>query len=127
MKMGAQRPVTFGPDEMGRLRDIVPAGRFSYADGGSYRFVGEFPGALYCRSDQPAENQAQAESRRGLRQWHGRCFAPQVLEALGCEVVPLDTELDFNFPRYNPNPEDMKMLHAMADKVRESARMSVWF
>jgi phosphomannomutase/phosphoglucomutase len=23
-------------------------------------------------------------------------------------------------PRYNPNPEDLKMLHAMADKVRES-------
>ena len=46
-------------------------------------------------------------------------FAPQVLEALGCEVVRLDCELDYTFPRYNPNPEDMKMLHAMADAVRE--------
>jgi phosphomannomutase/phosphoglucomutase len=43
-----------------------------------------------------------------------------VLEAIGCEVVPLDTELDYTFPRYNPNPEDMKMLHAIADKVRET-------
>ena len=47
-------------------------------------------------------------------------FAPRLLEALGCEVVPLDTELDFTFPRYNPNPEDMEMLHAMAAAVRES-------
>ena len=39
-------------------------------------------------------------------------FAPQVLEAIGCEVVPLDCELDHTFPHYNPNPEDMKMLHA---------------
>jgi phosphomannomutase/phosphoglucomutase len=31
--------------------------------------------------------------------------------------VPLDAELDYNFPRYNPNPEDMKMLHALAHAV----------
>jgi phosphomannomutase/phosphoglucomutase len=46
-------------------------------------------------------------------------FAPKVLEAIGCEVVPLDAELDHSFPRYNPNPEDMEMLHAMADAVRQ--------
>ena len=39
-------------------------------------------------------------------------FAPQVLEAIGCEVVPLDADLDYTFPNHNPNPEDMKMLHA---------------
>src|SRR5271154_4628814 len=43
VKMGAQRPVTFGPDEMGRLKEIVLAGKFDYADGGSYRFVNDFP------------------------------------------------------------------------------------
>jgi phosphomannomutase / phosphoglucomutase len=47
-------------------------------------------------------------------------FAPQVLEALGCEVVPLDCDLDYTFPRYNPNPEDMKMLHAISAAVKES-------
>ena len=40
------------------------------------------------------------------------------LRALGVEVVPLDCDLDFNFPRYNPNPEDLQMLHAMADAVK---------
>ena len=45
-------------------------------------------------------------------------FAPRVLEAVGCEVIPLDCELDHTFPNYNPNTEDMKMLHAMADAVR---------
>ena len=44
-------------------------------------------------------------------------FAPEVLEAIGCEVVPLDCELDYTFPKYNPNPEDMEMLHAMRDAV----------
>ena len=31
--------------------------------------------------------------------------------------MPLDAELDYTFPRYNPNPEDMKMLHAIAEAV----------
>ncbi len=47
-------------------------------------------------------------------------FAPRLLSAIGCEVVPLDCELDYNFPNYNPNPEDLKMLHAIAEKVRDS-------
>jgi phosphomannomutase/phosphoglucomutase len=47
-------------------------------------------------------------------------FAPKVLAALGAEVVPLDTELDYTFPNYNPNPEDLKMLHAISAKVKET-------
>jgi phosphomannomutase/phosphoglucomutase len=44
-------------------------------------------------------------------------FAPDVLAALGADVVPLDVELDFNFPRYNPNPESMTMLGAISAAV----------
>jgi phosphomannomutase/phosphoglucomutase len=47
-------------------------------------------------------------------------FSPQVLAAIGCEVVPLDCTLDHNFPRYNPNTEDLKMLHALAEEVRRT-------
>jgi phosphomannomutase/phosphoglucomutase len=31
----------------------------------------------------------------------------------------MDTELDYTFPKYNPNPEDVEMLHSMAAAVRE--------
>ena len=47
-------------------------------------------------------------------------FAPRALEAIGADVIPLDAELDYTFPRYNPNPEDLKMLHAIRDKVLET-------
>lgn len=47
-------------------------------------------------------------------------FAPQLLEAIGCEVVPLDCELDHTFPRYNPNPEDLAMLDAIREAVLAS-------
>jgi phosphomannomutase/phosphoglucomutase len=119
VKMGAQRPVTFGPDEMGRLRDIVLQGRFSYADGGSYRFVENFPARYIADLTNRPKIKRKLKVVAACGNGTAGAFAPQVLEALGCEVVPLDTELDYNFPRYNPNPEDMKMLHAMADKVRE--------
>jgi phosphomannomutase / phosphoglucomutase len=119
VKMGAQRPVTFGPDEMNRLKEIVLSGAYRYADGGNYRYVPDF-GARYI-----ADLTNRPRLKRKLKvvaacgNGTAGAFAPQVLEKLGCEVVPLDTELDFTFPRYNPNPEDLKMLHAMADKVRE--------
>jgi phosphomannomutase/phosphoglucomutase len=32
----------------------------------------------------------------------------------------MDAEPDYTFPRYNPNPEDMKMLHAIAETVRST-------
>jgi phosphomannomutase/phosphoglucomutase len=34
-------------------------------------------------------------------------------------VIEMDCELDFTFPRYNPNPEDHEMLTEMAKAVRE--------
>jgi phosphomannomutase/phosphoglucomutase len=120
VKMGAQRPVTFGPEEMGRLKEIVLSGKFRLADGGSYRFVENF-GERYLDDlargvNFTREMKVVAACGNGT----AGAFAPRLLERLGCEVVPLDIELDYTFPRYNPNPEDLEMLHAMADKVRES-------
>ncbi len=54
VKMGAARPVTFGPEEMGRLRDIVLAGAFRYGGGGAYRFVEDFPARYIAElTDRP--------------------------------------------------------------------------
>ena len=120
VKMGAQRPVTFGPEEMGRLRDIVLSGALPSRGGGSYRYVENFGEAyladLANRPKPTRKIRAVAACGNGT----AGAFAPQLLARLGIDVVPLDCELDHSFPRYNPNPEDMQMLHAMADKVRES-------
>jgi phosphomannomutase/phosphoglucomutase len=120
VKMGSQRPVTFGPDEMGRLSEIVLSGKFRTADGGAYRFVENFPARYIAdlTGRRPIARKLKVVAACG--NGTAGAFAPQVLEKIGCEVVPLDIELDYTFPRYNPNPEDLKMLHAIADKVRES-------
>ena len=43
VKMGANRPLTFGPVEMKRLREIVLGAKFHFKTGGSYEFVENFP------------------------------------------------------------------------------------
>jgi phosphomannomutase / phosphoglucomutase len=117
VKMGAARPLTFGPDEINRLKAIVLEARFNLRGGGSYAFVENFP-ARYI-ADLTARPKLERRLKVVCACGNGTAgaFAPQVLAAVGCEVVPLDCELDHTFPKYNPNTEDMKMLHAMRDEV----------
>lgn len=119
IKMGAQRPVTFGPDEMGQLRDIVLAGDFDLPGGGSYQFVPDFPARYIADLTNRPKITRKLKVIAACGNGTAGAFAPKILEALGCEVIPMDAELDHTFPRYNPNPEDMKMLHAMADAVKQ--------
>ncbi|OXT01459.1 phosphomannomutase/phosphoglucomutase [Notoacmeibacter marinus] len=119
VKMGCERPVTFGPDDMAALRDIVLSGAYETAKGGSYDRVEGF------RERYLEEVTGGIEIGRRLKvvcacgNGTAGAFAPEALERLGCEVIPLDCELDHSFPRYNPNPEDMEMLHTMAAAVVE--------
>ena len=119
VKMGFERPLTHGPDEMAELRDIVLNGEGRDHEGGAWSFheirdaylddlAGDFrlsrPLKVVC---------ATGNGTAGA-------FAPELLERIGAEVVPLHTGLDYTFPHYNPNPEAMEMLRDMAAAVRES-------
>ena len=120
VKIGANRPMTFGPQEMGRLRDIVLEAAFKPRGGGAYELVEGFAHRYIADLTSRPKIKRRLKVVAACGNGTAGAFAPKVLEMIGCEVVPLDTELDYTFPRYNPNPEDMKMLHAIADKVRET-------
>ncbi|OYX70190.1 MAG: phosphomannomutase/phosphoglucomutase [Caulobacter sp. 32-67-35] len=120
VKMGAQRPLTFGPDEMGRLRDIVLGGKFVERDGGKLiRVEGEaerFIADVAKRASITRPLKVIAACGNGT----AGAFAVDALQRMGVsDVVGMDTELDYTFPKYNPNPEDVEMLHSMAAAVRE--------
>ena len=72
IKMGFQRPLTFGPDEMTALKEIVLGGECRTAPGGRYVFVPDMAERYIAALDRPAEAEAQAQGGRGLRQRHGR-------------------------------------------------------
>ena len=120
VKMGANRPMTFGPEEMGRLKEIVLSGEFVLREGGAYTFVEGFAERYLDDLTQNVTIKRKLKVVAACGNGTAGAFAPRALEAIGCEVIPLDCELDHTFPHYNPNPEDMKMLHALADKVRET-------
>jgi phosphomannomutase/phosphoglucomutase len=120
VKMGCDRPLTFGPDEMARVKEIVLSGAFRFREGGSERqipdFAGRYISALTDRPKLKRQLQVVVATGNGT----AGAFAPAVLEAVGCEVVPLHTALDHSFPHYNPNPEELEMLDDVARLVRES-------
>lgn len=120
VKMGAQRPLTFGPDQMTALKALVLNGDFDLVGGGSYEFVSDVRERYI--EDLTAGKKLRRKPRVVVACGNGTAgaFAPQVLEKIGCDVISLDVELDHTFPRYNPNPEDMQMLHAIRDKVLET-------
>src|SRR4051794_28772627 len=117
VKMGANRPLTFGPDEMTRLKEIVLDARFDMRGGGSYAFVENFPARYIADLTNRPKIKRRLKVVCACGNGTAGAFAPQVLEAVGCEVVRLDCDFDHTFPKYNPNTEDMKMLHAMRDEV----------
>jgi phosphomannomutase/phosphoglucomutase len=119
VKMGANRPLTFGPDEMSRLKEIVLNADFKNKTGGSYQFHENFPARYIADLTNRPRLKRKLKAVVACGNGTAGAFAPQVMEAIGCEVVPLDTELDYTFPKYNPNPEDMEMLHAIRDAVLE--------
>ena len=122
VKMGADRPVTFGPEEMGRLKEIVLAGAIRRCRAAAPtassttfrdRYIADLTNAAEdsgasSRWSPPAATAPPAPSRR-------RCSRRSAARSSRSTA-----ELDYTFPRYNPNPEDMAMLHAMAEAVRES-------
>jgi phosphomannomutase/phosphoglucomutase len=118
VKMGCQPPLTFGPDEMGRLKEIVLSGRGQPRPGGSLTHV------QGVQERYVADAASRAKIKRPLKvvvacgNGAAGAFAPEAIRRMGVAVViEADCQLDYTFPRYNPNPEDHKMLLAMAEAV----------
>lgn len=120
VKMGANKPLTFGPEEMGRLKEIVlgaqwktrPGGTLTHVDGVSERYIADVAARVALK--RPLKVIAACGNGTAGH------YAPEALRRMGvAEVIEMDCKLDYTFPRYNPNPEDHEMLHEMAKAVRE--------
>jgi phosphomannomutase/phosphoglucomutase len=128
IKMGCERPLTFGPDEMSRLKEIVLNGEWQLKSGGTYEFVENFQEQYIAHLADRPKLKRKIKVIAACGNGTAGAFAPEVLRRIGCEVVEMDATLDHTFPNYNPNPEDMVMLHAMRDKIEaEGADVALGF
>ena len=120
VKMGFERPLTHGPDEMSELRDIVLEGRSEARDGGKYEFVDGVQDAYL--DDLVGDFKMSRPLKVVCATGNGTAaaFAPELFRRLGVDVVESHNTLDYTFPNYNPNPEAMEMLHDMSASVKAS-------
>ena len=119
VKMGIEKGLTHAPEEMNELKEITINKKFLSGEG-SNEDIKDFQ-KVYME-DLIKKNKLNKKIKAVVACGNGTAgiFAPKVLKEIGCEVIELDCELDFTFPNYNPNPEDLKMLNAISKCVKEN-------
>ncbi len=119
VKMGIKKGLTHAPEEMRELKDITLNNKFIEGNGNE-KEISNFQ-SVY-KDDLINKNKIQKKIKAVVACGNGTAgiFAPDVLRGIGCEVVELDCNLDYTFPKYNPNPEDLEMLHAISKSVKEN-------
>ncbi len=119
VKMGIKKGLTHAPEEMKELKDITLNEKFIKGKG-SEKQISNFQ-EVY-KNDLISKNKINKRIKVVVACGNGTAgiFAPDILRGIGCEVIELDCKLDWSFPKYNPNPEDMEMLHAISKTVKEN-------
>jgi phosphomannomutase/phosphoglucomutase len=119
VKMGIRKGLTHAPEEMKELKDITLNKKFISGKGNEKK-IKDFKN-IYIK-DLISKNKIKKKIKAIVACGNGTAgvFAPEILRGIGCEVIELDCNLDFTFPKYNPNPEDLKMLHEIAKTVKEN-------
>ena len=118
IKMGIEKGLTHSPIEMNELKEIVLKKNFIKGKG-SYKQIKGFK-ELYISNLVKDKIKKKLKVVVACGNGTAGIFAPIVFRKIGCDVVELDCNLDYNFPKYNPNPEDIKMLHAISEAVKKN-------
>ena len=119
VKMGIKKGLTHAPEEMKELKDITLNKKFIEGIG-SEKKIDNFQ-KIY-KEDLINKHKINKKIKAVVACGNGTAgiFAPDILRGIGCDVIELDCNLDWSFPKYNPNPEDMKMLNAISDAVKNN-------
>ena len=119
VKMGIKKGLTHAPDEMKELKEITLNQKFIEGKGNEKQ-ISNFQ-KIY-KEDLINKNKINKKIKAVVACGNGTAgiFAPDILRGIGCDVIELDCNLDFTFPKYNPNPEDLEMLLAISKTVKEN-------
>ena len=119
VKMGIKKGLTHAPEEMKELKEITLNEKF-VEGAGNEKQINNFQ-KIY-KDDLINKNKINKKIKAVVACGNGTAgiFAPDILRGIGCEVIELDCNLDYTFPKYNPNPEDLEMLHAISKTVKDN-------
>ncbi len=119
VKMGIKKGLTHAPEEMKELKDITLNNKFVKGNGNE-KEISNFQ-SIY-KDDLINKNKIKKKIKAVVACGNGTAgiFAPDILRGIGCDIIELDCNLDYTFPKYNPNPEDLEMLHAISKSVKDN-------
>ena len=119
VKMGIKKGLTHAPDEMKELKDLTLNQNFIEGKGNEKQ-IKNFK-EIY-EKDLINKNKINKKIKAIVACGNGTAgiFAPGILREIGCEIIEIDCNLDWSFPKYNPNPEDLEMLHEIAKAVKDN-------
>ena len=118
IKCGIEKSLTFGPEEVSSIKKIVDNNHNAKIENnGIYQFI------RGVKDEYIKYLSSGVKIKKGIKvvvacgNGTAGAFAPEILSHLGCEVIELHCDLDFKFPHYNPNPEDLVMLKDLSENV----------
>ena len=118
IKCGIEKSLTFGPEEVSSIKKIVDNNHNAKIENnGIYQFI------RGVKDEYIKYLSSGVKIKKGIKvvvacgNGTAGVFAPELLKLLGCEVIELHCDLDFKFPHYNPNPEDLVMLKDLSENV----------
>ena len=119
VKMGIKKGLTHAPEEMKELKEITLNQKFIINQGNEKK-IDNYQN-IY-KEDLIKKNKINKKIKAVIACGNGTAgiFAPDILRKIGCDVIELDCNLDWTFPKYNPNPEDLEMLHEIAKVVKKN-------
>mgnify|MGYP001196646849 FL=1 len=119
VKMGIKKGLTHAPEEMKELKEITLNQKFIMNQGNEKK-IDNYQN-IY-KEDLIKKNKINKKIKAVVACGNGTAgiFAPDILRKIGCDVIELDCNLDWTFPKYNPNPEDLEMLHEIAKAVKKN-------
>ena len=119
VKMGIKKGLTHAPEEMKELKDLTLNKKFIKGKGSEKKINGF---QQIYKDDLINKNKINKKIKAVVACGNGTAgiFAPDILKGIGCEVIKVDCNLDYTFPKYNPNPENLKMLNAISKAVKDN-------
>ncbi|MFC1722552.1 phosphomannomutase/phosphoglucomutase [Nanoarchaeota archaeon] len=114
---------TFGPDDIQQFKQRVYEAKFLKGAGNYEVYDGDI------EEEYLKDIEKHVKSSVGNRKLKvvasganggGSFFITEILKRLGFEVIPFACDLDWDFPKFNPNPENVKFAEAIGEFVREN-------
>jgi phosphomannomutase/phosphoglucomutase len=122
LKLAKGLSQTFEPEDIQEYKKLVYSGQFLEGKGKYEKFEGikEF---YYSHIKETVKKHI---GKRKLKvvvsgaNGGGSLFLSEIIEQLGFKVLKFECELDWNFPKFNPNPENLKFINAIGEFVRKN-------